>query len=59
MTNELRKLIIAQKFVKFGLYLLRAIGQLYQPKVWAGLQSLVMVVVRHLWNKTTREVSFI
>jgi predicted transposase YbfD/YdcC len=36
-----------------------AIGQLYQPKVWAGLQSLVMVVrVRHLWNKTTREVQF-
>jgi predicted transposase YbfD/YdcC len=36
-----------------------AIGELYQPKVWAGLQSLVMVVrVRHLWNKTTREVQF-
>lgn len=36
-----------------------AIPQLYQPKVWVGLQSLVMVVrVRHLWNKTTREVQF-
>ncbi|MCW5319062.1 ISAs1 family transposase [Nostoc sp. KVJ3] len=36
-----------------------AIGELYQPKLWAGLQSLVMVVrVRHLWNKTTREVQF-
>lgn len=36
-----------------------AIGELYQPKLWAGLQSLVMVVrVRHLWNKTTRDVQF-
>jgi predicted transposase YbfD/YdcC len=36
-----------------------AIGELYQPKLWAGLQSLVMVIrVRHLWNKTTREVQF-
>ena len=36
-----------------------AIGQLYQPKVGAGLQSQVMVVrVRHLWNKTTREAQF-
>lgn len=36
-----------------------AIGKLYQPKLWAGLQSLVMVVrVRHLWNKTTRDVQF-
>lgn len=36
-----------------------AIGELYQPKLWAGLQTLVMVVrVRHLWNKTTREVQF-
>lgn len=35
------------------------IGELYQPKLWAGLQSVVMVVrVRHLWNKTTREVQF-
>jgi len=33
-----------------------AIGELTLPKLWAGLQSLVMVVrVRHLWNKTTRE----
>ena len=36
-----------------------AIAQLDQPKIWAGLQSLVMVVpVRHLWNKTTRKVQF-
>lgn len=36
-----------------------AIPQLYQPNLWAGLQSLVMVIrVRHLWNKTTREVQF-
>ena len=36
-----------------------AIGALYQPKLWAGLQSVVMVVrLRHLWNKTTREVQF-
>lgn len=36
-----------------------AIGELYQPRIWTGLQSVVMVVrVRHLWNKTTREVQF-
>lgn len=36
-----------------------AIPQLDQPKIWAGLQSVVMIVpVRHLWNKTTREVQF-
>ena len=36
-----------------------AIPQLYQPKLWAGLKSLVMVIrVRRLWNKTTREVQF-
>lgn len=36
-----------------------AISQLYQPKLWAGLQSLVMMIrVRHLWNKTTREIQF-
>lgn len=36
-----------------------AIPELYQPTVWVGLQSLVMVIrVRHLWNKTTREVQF-
>ncbi|GAX37349.1 ISAs1 family transposase [Nodularia sp. NIES-3585] len=36
-----------------------ALGELYQPKVWAGLQSVVMVVrERRLWNKTTREVQF-
>jgi predicted transposase YbfD/YdcC len=36
-----------------------AINNIYQPRLWAGLQSVVMVVrVRHLWNKTTREVQF-
>lgn len=36
-----------------------AIPLLYQPKLWAGLKSIVMVIrVRHLWNKTTREVQF-
>lgn len=36
-----------------------AIGNIYQPHPWVGLQSVVMVVrVRHLWNKTTREVQF-
>jgi predicted transposase YbfD/YdcC len=36
-----------------------AIGNIYQPRLWAGLQSVVMVVrVRHLWNRTTREVQF-
>ena len=36
-----------------------AIGVLYQPRLWAGLQSVVMVVrVRHLWNQTTRKVQF-
>lgn len=36
-----------------------AIGELYQPRIWAGLKSVVMVIrVRHLWNKTTREVHF-
>jgi predicted transposase YbfD/YdcC len=34
-------------------------GQLYQSSSWVGLQTVVMVVrVRHLWNKTTREVQF-
>jgi predicted transposase YbfD/YdcC len=36
-----------------------AIGNLYQQSQWLGLQTVVMVVrVRHLWNKTTREVQF-
>lgn len=35
------------------------IENIYQPRLWAGLQSVVMVVrVRHLWNKTTNEVQF-
>jgi predicted transposase YbfD/YdcC len=36
-----------------------AIGKLYQPRIWAGLKSVVMVIrVCHLWNKTTSEVHF-
>ncbi|WP_375506639.1 ISAs1 family transposase, partial [uncultured Nostoc sp.] len=36
-----------------------ALGEIYQPKIWAGLQSIVMVVPeRRLWNKTTREIQF-
>lgn len=38
---------------------LAAMGNLYQQSQWLGLQTVVMVVrVRHLWNKTTREVQF-
>ncbi|MDF5722014.1 MAG: ISAs1 family transposase [Rhizonema sp. PD37] len=34
-------------------------GGLYQEQQWAGLQTVVMIVrVRHLWNKTTHEVQF-
>ncbi|MFP5275430.1 ISAs1 family transposase [Coleofasciculus sp.] len=36
-----------------------AIGELYQPRLWVGIQSVVMVVrVRRLWNHTTRDVQF-
>jgi predicted transposase YbfD/YdcC len=36
-----------------------AFGGLYQQEQWLGLQTVVMVErVRHLWNKTTREVHF-
>ncbi len=36
-----------------------AMGDLYQQSQWVGVQTVVMVVrVRHLWNKTTREVQF-
>jgi predicted transposase YbfD/YdcC len=38
---------------------LSAIGELYKSSQWAGLKTLVMVIrVRTLWNKTTREVMF-
>ena len=34
-------------------------GRLYEQQQWVGLQTVVMVVrIRHLWNKTTREVQF-
>ena len=34
-------------------------GGLYQQEQWAGLRTIVIVErVRHLWNKTTREVQF-
>lgn len=36
-----------------------AIPNLYQAEAWAGLQTVVMVIrIRQLWNKTTREVQF-
>ncbi len=36
-----------------------ALGEYHQPYPWAGLQTVVMVIrVRHLWYKTTREVQF-
>lgn len=36
-----------------------AIPNLYQPERWKGLKTVVMVVrIRRLWNKTTREVQF-
>jgi len=38
---------------------LTTIPELYQASAWSGLQTVVMVIrVRHLWNKTTREVQF-
>ena len=34
-------------------------GGLYQQEQWSGLQTIVIVErIRHLWNKTTREVQF-
>jgi len=36
-----------------------AIPQLYQPKLWPGLKTIVMVHrIRHLWNKTTSETHY-
>jgi predicted transposase YbfD/YdcC len=36
-----------------------AIDNLYQQERWKGLKSVVMVVrIRRLWNKTTREIQF-
>ena len=36
-----------------------AIDNLYQQERWTGLKSVVMVIrIRRLWNKTTREVQF-
>jgi len=36
-----------------------AIPELYQPKLWAGLKTIVMVHrIRHLWNKTTSETHY-
>jgi len=38
---------------------LSELGGIYQQEEWLGLQSIVMLErVRHLWNKTTREVHF-
>ncbi len=36
-----------------------AIPDLYQPKLWAGLKSIVIIHrIRHLWNKTTCETQY-
>jgi predicted transposase YbfD/YdcC len=36
-----------------------SLGGLYKQEQWAGLRTIVMVErIRHLWNKTTREVHF-
>lgn len=38
---------------------LEAFGGLHQQEQWYGLKTIVMIErVRHLWNKTTREVQF-
>jgi predicted transposase YbfD/YdcC len=38
---------------------LSAFGGLYQQQQWSGLKTIVIVErIRHLWNKTTREVQF-
>ncbi len=38
---------------------LEAFGGLYQQEQWSGLQTIVIIErIRHLWNKTTREVQF-
>ena len=38
---------------------LSAFGGLYLQEQWVGLNTIVMVKrVRHLWNKTTRQVQF-
>ena len=32
---------------------------MYRPEEWVGLQTIVIVErIRHLWNKTTKEVQF-
>ena len=38
---------------------LEAFGGLYQQNQWSGLPTIVIIErIRHLWNKTTREVQF-
>jgi predicted transposase YbfD/YdcC len=38
---------------------LSAFGGLYQQQQWVGLQSIIRVErVRHLWNRTTRQVQY-
>lgn len=59
MTSVSTKVIIAQRYARAGSVPVSALGEVHQPKLWAGLQSLVMVVrVRRLRNKTTRDVQF-
>ena len=59
MTNALKKGINAGEIRQVWSVPVAAISDLYQPRLWAGLQSVVMVVrVRQLWNKTTLMVQF-
>lgn len=38
---------------------LKAFGNLHEIENWSGLQTIVMVErIRHLWNKTTKEIQF-
>jgi len=38
---------------------LSAFGGLYQQQQWVGLESIIRVErVRHLWNRTTRQVQY-
>ena len=59
MTNALTKGIIVLKSVTFGLYHCQLLVVFINRSNGNGLQCVVMVErVRHLWNKTTRDVHF-
>lgn len=64
MIPEPKRNIIASKPEKSGRseaegVSVASLGGLYKQEQWAGLRTIVMVErIRHLWNKTTREVHF-